>query len=502
MISILILLLAATAGCMVLADTTDLLRVRPQWAGWLVLLGTGALIGVGASSLLFTFLCAWLGQTVWIPIGLEVAAVGAAMVVIGRKPAAAFDAPLEAPSAPPLYPVILLSALLLAVVLATTSFYSAWDSNPQGNWDAWSIWNLRAKFMAADGGVAPRAWSPQLVETHPEYPLLLSGLVASAWKASGTVSPTAPIAAGHLFFLSLVSIAVGGFTLLRGRTLGLLFGIVLVACPALLHEVAVQYADVPLAAYFLGAILLLLLDRPVLAGLLAALAAWTKQEGQLFFLIFLLLLLVFRRAHALRALAGAALPLLLVVLFQVFMAPHGATPVMAHLSDLSRWGTIAAAFFRQFWDLGAGWLHPILPVLVLGLVLRLDRRQNTSVLLAGLSLLGLLAGYFVVYLTSSNDLTWYLSTSLNRLFVQFWPLMLLTAFLALRRPEELATVESVVAGPSRTERRHPSKNKRNVAASRISPIGAQGGEGANLREVPSRANSASLAIRRHPDEHH
>jgi hypothetical protein len=465
MISILILLLASAAGCLVLAATTDLIRVCPRWAGWLMLLGTGTLMGFGASSLLFTFLCAWLGQTVWIPIGLEVAAIGAAMVVISRRPVVASEALPAAPSEPALYPVILFGALLLTLLLATTGFYSVWDNNPQGNWDAWSIWNLRAKFMAGDGGVPLRAWSPKLVETHPEYPLLLSGLVARAWKASGTVSPTAPIAAGYVFFLSLVSIAVAGFTLLRGRTLGLLFGIVLVACPALLHEVAVQYADVPLAAYFLGAMLLLLLDRPVLAGVLAALAAWTKQEGQLFFLIFVVLLLIFRRAHAIRALAGAALALLLVLLFQVFMAPHGATPVLAHLGDLSRLGTIATAFFRQFWELGAGWLHPILPVLVLGLVLRLDRRQNTSVLLGGLSVLGLLAGYFVVYLTSSNDLTWYLSTSLNRLFVQLWPLMLLTAFLALRRPEELATVETVAPGLSRAERRHPSKNKRKLAAS-------------------------------------
>lgn len=465
MTAILVLLLAAVAGCVVLAATTDLLHFRPQWAGWLLLSGAGTLIGFGASSLLFTFICAWLGQAVWIPIGLEVAAIGAALVLISRRPAAASEALPDAAPAPPLYPIVLFGVLLLTLIFATTSFYSGWDSNPQGNWDAWSIWNLRAKFMASDGGVALRAWSPQLVETHPEYPLLLSGLVASAWKATGTISPTAPIAAGYLFFLSLVSIAVGGFTLLRGRTLGLLFGIVLIACPALLHEVAVQYADVPLAAYFLGAMLLLLLDRPVLAGVLAALAAWTKQEGELFFLIFLVLLLVFRKASALRALAGAALPLLLVVLFQAFIAPHGATPVLAHLGDVSRWGTIAAAFFRQFWDLGAGWLHPILPVLVLGLVLRLDRLQNTSVLLAGLSVLALLAGYFVVYLTSSNDLTWYLSTSLNRLFVQLWPLMLLTAFLALRRPEELATVEAVSPGLSRAERRHPSKNKRKAAAS-------------------------------------
>ena len=54
----------------------------------------------------------------------------------------------------------------------------AWENNPQGNWDAWSIWNLRARFLAAGGIVAHRAWSPLLSSTHPEYPLLTSAFVA------------------------------------------------------------------------------------------------------------------------------------------------------------------------------------------------------------------------------------------------------------------------------------------------------------------------------------
>ncbi len=460
MIAILILLLAAATGCCVLAVTTDLMRARPGWAARLLLIGAGILAGLGASSILFTFLCAWLGQTVWIMVGLEVIALVASIVAIVRRPALAVDASFESPSQRPLFPIVLPVVLLLAVLLATTGFYSAWDNNPQGNWDAWSIWNLRAEFMAGDGVAAQRAWSPHLVETHPEYPLLLSGLVASAWKASNSISPAAPIAANYLFFLVLIAIGTGGFALLRGSTLGLLFGIILTACPALLHEVAAQYADVPLAAYFLGAMLLLLLDRPVLAGLLAPLAAWTKQEGQLFVAILFILVLVFNRAQVRRVATGAALPLFFVLLFKVALAPPGAAPVWSGLGHLSRYGTVGDAFFRQFWDLGASWLHPVLPVLAVAAVLRFDRRYRASVLMGGASVLALLAGYFAVYLTSANDLTWYLSTSLNRLFVQLWPLMLLTAFLALRRPEELATVETVTSGLSRAERRQSLKSKR------------------------------------------
>ena len=34
------------------------------------------------------------------------------------------------------------------MILGTLAMSYAWDQNPQGQWDAWSIWNLRAKFIA------------------------------------------------------------------------------------------------------------------------------------------------------------------------------------------------------------------------------------------------------------------------------------------------------------------------------------------------------------------
>ena len=41
--------------------------------------------------------------------------------------------------------------LVLAIAIGTFAMFSAYRLNPQGQWDAWSIWNLRAKFLTADG---------------------------------------------------------------------------------------------------------------------------------------------------------------------------------------------------------------------------------------------------------------------------------------------------------------------------------------------------------------
>jgi hypothetical protein len=74
-------------------------------------------------------------------------------------------------------------ALLLVMLLAIATFVMSgfWQTNPHGNWDAWAIWNLRARFLIHGGNVAQRAWSPALISSHPEYPLLVSGFVARCW---------------------------------------------------------------------------------------------------------------------------------------------------------------------------------------------------------------------------------------------------------------------------------------------------------------------------------
>src|SRR5437660_1023992 len=144
-----------------------------------------------------------------------------------------------------------------------------WAANPFGNWDAWSIWNLHARFLAAGGEFASRAWS-SMPEAHPEYPLLVSAFVARCWAFGNTTSIAVPIATSYLFLLALVAMATGGMALLRSQSLGLLLGLGLLGTPTLLHEVPSQYADIPLACYLAGALVFLLLNRPILAGVLAS----------------------------------------------------------------------------------------------------------------------------------------------------------------------------------------------------------------------------------------
>ncbi len=447
-------LFAVVLGGLLVRRFAGLEALEPRWAAWLLIFGAGAAAGIALTSCLFFLAVALVPRLAVLLLGIEIAAAAWAAWDIFRR-----RKPSAVPAGPRAFPLnaLVAAALALVLLIATGAMAAAWQANPQGNWDAWSIWNLRARFLAG-GTFASRAWSPLLSATHPEYPLLTSAFVAQAWAYSHSFTPVVPIAASYLFLLALLALATGAMAAWRSRSLGLLCGLALAGTPSLLHEVPAQYADVPLACYMAGAVLLALLDRPVLAGIFAGLAAWTKDEGLLFLAVFLLASLLFRRRHMARLAMGAAPGLILALVFKLALA-RGTTSLLAasgpgllhRLADPGRYGQILGAFAGEIGGMAWGWYHPILPLLALAAALRFDRERRRDLLFgAGLGVF-LLLGYFAVFVITPNDLSWQLQTSLGRLLVQFWPILVLACFAGLRAPEAwaLASTPERAAGKGR-----------------------------------------------------
>jgi hypothetical protein len=328
--------------------------------------------------------------------------------------------------------------------------------NPQGGWDAFAIWNLRARFLLHTA-TWKFAVTPFPVGTHMEYPLLFSSVVARGWTYAGSPSPTMPIATAFVFAVGLVLLLVSTLAPVRGASAALLAGVVLLACPAFMTQAPAEYADVPLAFFFLAALALIVQGRTsrrlALAGVFAGFAAWTKNEGALLVVALAAALFVsaWRSAGWQSAarqagifLLGALPGLLLVIWFKMALAPPD--PLAGQITvglgqklfNGGRWLKVAGGFLKLAWEV---YLLPLALLAVIAGLLRLRPRQERSYAPV-LAVLIVLAGYFAIFLVTKDDLDWLIATALDRLYMHVWPALVLAVFLLLRRPEDFAIVST------------------------------------------------------------
>jgi hypothetical protein len=147
------------------------------------------------------------------------------------------------------------AAVLLAAVAAVAAFALNTIGNPHGEWDAWAIWNLRARWLFRAGPAWHSAFTEDAI--HGDYPLLLPAAVARLWAYAGADLPAIPGALAAAYAGALALLLYGSLTALRGLATGLLATLCLLGTPVFLRTVAWQYADIPLAFAMLASLALL-----------------------------------------------------------------------------------------------------------------------------------------------------------------------------------------------------------------------------------------------------
>ena len=184
-----------------------------------------------------------------------------------------------------LTPYILLLALLsFFFVISGLSFIKYSLLSPSGAWDAWAMWNMKARFIITAGTHWRSIFAPDLGWLHPDYPLLLPLSVVRGWLYTGDTSEIVPILVALIFTLAIPALLWAGLSSIN-RYAGLMGGAFLLGSTRLLSYGTSQMADTPLSVYYLAAIILVYLsqlrDRSYLfaAGLFAGFSVWTKNEG-------------------------------------------------------------------------------------------------------------------------------------------------------------------------------------------------------------------------------
>ena len=170
---------------------------------------------------------------------------------------------------------------------------------------------MRARFLSRAGSDYAVGFTESVGIPHPDYPLLLPGLVAQWWLALGAESVTVPAVIAAVFTASTIAMPAIALTILRGRAIGITAALILLGIPFLMVAGASQLADIEVAAYIAAASIAVTfgLEGPylrnlawfALAGLACSSAAYTKNEGHLFLVSFMVALILRPASVAKRA---------------------------------------------------------------------------------------------------------------------------------------------------------------------------------------------------------
>ena len=291
---------------------------------------------------------AWCGLSMLLPGPRAVRVVTLLAFVLGSVGAAVW-----AQRRPRIEGVKLFCALALPLTAAV-----AWiAATTRFEWDGLFIWEVKAQSIAAQGGPPwdyfhddSRAWS------HPVYPLLVPFFRAWFYVWVGEPHEAYGSVAGALFVLAAAGL-LASLAPRLGTAMTLVAFALFTFTPLEIlgaGSATSGYADFPLAAYYLGALVYLFhaagSARPgdlAIAGWLAAALPWVKQEGTILWAGLLALALVTLRGSGWRGLLRLAAPGVgVLVAWRAFVA-------VVRVETASVFNPVSLDLFRErlrLWD--------------------------------------------------------------------------------------------------------------------------------------------------------
>jgi len=483
--AILALLMCVASGYLLLSAAWP--GEKTRISGLVLKLSLSLGFGIGIFSAVL-FLVRLLATTHLIAIDASVLALFLILYFLRRRPTVEVpgrnykDKDIDVPS---WMHALLATSLAVAVLAALYRALIRVIAHPDGDgWDAFSIWNLHARFLFPGGDRWRDGFNPLISWSHPDYPLLLPGAIAHFWSYLGQDHPVVPAIIGLAFAFSTLALLVSSLVHLRGPISAMLGGLALSSTPFFIEQGTSQYADVPVSFFILATLVLLhlggrrSLDAPrdpsgllILAGLAAGFAAWTKNEGLLFlFALVVAEIWAFTRKpirdgsggrpgggwRCLISFALGTAPMLAILgWFKYSVATEGdlfSNPavVIHKVLTPNRYWIIVQWYAKEFLRFGGWWMVPGTVAMLVFYLLTPSKRPGWKPLFyASVFALGLtLAGYFAIYLITPRDLYWHLRFSLNRLFLQLWPSVIFLFFSAAST--QLSQIDPHEA-PRRTE---------------------------------------------------
>ncbi|MFP4473060.1 MAG: hypothetical protein ACLFPX_04210 [Candidatus Omnitrophota bacterium] len=326
---------------------------------------------------------------------------------------------------------------------------------PHGGWDAWQVWNFKARFLLlADQGQWHNMFLPELWRNSPHYPLLLPLINVWVWIFAGAQNLTAPLSTAITLTLMVGGLTFGTVRMWTKNLPAAVLTVLLIFSS--FHYLRLsfnQYCEVVVSFYLLAGLACAILAQRknkagmnVLAGIFLGILPFSKPEGLVAAGLALLIIpwicrprqtsLIKNTVILWAAALAAAVP---SIIFILWLSPGNQTMIngllsAGHPSTWLRLKIILAFFGMEIihpkWT--GLWLLFILGVLFSGLN---GLRRPLSAF--GLFLLGYLSIIILYYwINTYFEIYWWLGVSLSRILSSLLPLMATWSVCSLFSPKK------------------------------------------------------------------
>ena len=340
---------------------------------------------------------------------------------------------------------LLVIALILTFVNFTHHLMSYMTWNAFGGWDARYFWHLKARMYVRD----PEQWRLLFSEYfrwgNNDYPLMVPGIIAWGWHFLGREALIWPAIVSYLFTYSLGALIIWHLSLWRSWSSAAVAGIFFFTLPVYLFWGGTMYCDIPYAFFSNGSLLLLLSalrlnDRRLLtlSAFFAGCSAFTKNEGLLFIIWYLIITVPVllhehrhSRADLLRSftavIQGLFIPACLCLYFKIaltggqnnLVSKRNPADILQALTDWPRNRVILEGFRVYMADAG-NWNGLWLLLGAAALYWPLSKKQAplpySWILLLAVLLINL--GYALIFTITPHNIYKHITTALLRLLLQ------------------------------------------------------------------------------------
>ena len=346
--------------------------------------------------------------------------------------------------------------IIAVLVAALWPLYLYASYYPYGGWDAWSCWNLKARFLYLGKEDWQNMFDPVLWRASPHYPLLLPLLHVWSWCFLPAPVEAGPMINSLLFTVLTAGLLISGLKSFIPLRMSVLSGLLMLTLPFYVKLAISQYSDIVLGYFVLAAMICLIQTKiekkeafVSLAGIFLGFLSFTKPEGLMAALILIVLAIPYflwkeKQSAQTNRLIGkfflsAAIAFIPTILFQILYSPGNQTFINGLTStdkpaDTFRFQFIFAYLYSE---LKSEKWHYLWGFLAIGMMLggrQSFRRETLIIPVFLLTYSGIIMVYY--FLNTYFEIAWWMTVTLNRILFSLLPTALFGIFYTLWRQEQ------------------------------------------------------------------